>query len=184
MLIHLYMGDHNSYFPPATTNNQGYVVTLAAYMPTIDVQATNNVFVSPSAAFPCHTYGNMNFTYAVHNGLFGGSEQSPVKLTAVTRPSEVIMMANGSQIPEYGYSCAFTFYNPWQLNQGDGQYAANELDTPIPCDPSTNVDNDAGMGYLRYVQAKNTAINVLMVDGHVQTIPMGQVLYRNVVYDQ
>ena len=183
-LILLYAGDHQNSFPPASYNNQSYVVALTAYLPASAALSNRNVFVSPAALQPCTTYGNKNFTYAVHNGLFGGTGENPVRLTNVTRPSQVIMMANGAQIPAYGNSCAYTFWNPWEMNQGDGYNAVTYLNKPIPATAATNVDNVAGEGYLRYVQRNNTAINALMVDGHVETIPMGKVLYRNVVYDQ
>ncbi|MGB8352301.1 MAG: type II secretion system protein [Chthoniobacteraceae bacterium] len=187
VLIRLYTGENNDTFPNATVNNQGYVTALSAYLPVIQAKSNKNVFVSPAAKLRTTTFGNTNFTYAVHNGLFGGSaakQESAVMTTDVKRPSEVIMMANGAQLPEDGGSCAYTFYNPYELNQGLSSDVSTKLDQPIPCDDSTNVDNDNGEGYLRYVQNNNTAVNCLMVDGHVETIAKGKVLYRNVVYDQ
>lgn len=182
VIIRLYSGEHDNYFPPATSNNQGYAAALAEYLPKTTITSRRNIYVSPSAVYP--TTGDSQFTYAVHNALFGGAVQSPLKMTAVTRPTQVIMMANGAQIKDYGYSCAFTFWQPWELNQGSGHYAAGYLDKAIPADDASNVDDYAGSGFLRYVQNNNKAINVLMVDGHAETIAKGKVLYRNVVYDQ
>ena len=186
VLIRLYTGEHDNTFPFATLNNQSYVVALSAYLPASEAQSSKNIFVSPAAVYP--TTGNVgrNFTYAVHNALFGGSQtkgQSPLRVTDVQRPSEVIMMANGAQIKANGYNCAYTFYNPYQLNQGLDDPSLN-LDKPIPVDESTNVDDYAGMGYLRYVQNDNTAVNALMVDGHAETIAKGKVLWRNLLYSR
>ena len=183
-LIHLYAADHEQAFPLATQNNQGYIAALAEYLPKSQSLAVKNVFVSPAAKHPTTDYGGSRFTYAVHNGLFGGASQTPVKMLAVTRPSEVIMMANGAQIKDYGYHPAYTFWEPWELNQGKGVSAAGYLNNPIPANAANNVDDYAGQGHLRYVQNGDTAVNVLMVDGHAATIKRGKVLYRNVVYDQ
>lgn len=183
-LIHLYAADHDQAFPIATQNNQGYVTALSEYLPKNEALAVRNVYVSPSAKYPVGDYGGSRFTYAVHNGLFGGASQEPVRMLAVTRPSEVIMMANGAQIKDYGYHPAYTFWEPWELNQGKGFHAAAYLNTPIPANAANNVDDYAGQGHLRYVQNRDTAVNVLMVDGHAATIKRGKVLYRNVVYDQ
>ena len=104
----------------------------------------------------------------------------------MVRPSEMIMIANGAQIPEYKWNCAFTFYNLPGMARVTGSnctsVTVSELNTAIPYYASENVDSDAGMGYLRYVQKGNSAVNVAMVDGHVETIPIGKVLYRNISY--
>lgn len=183
-LIHLYAADHDQAFPLATQNNQGYIAALSEYLPKNEALSAKNVYVSPAAKYPVGDYGGSRFTYAVHNGLFGGASQAPVKMLAVTRPSEVIMMANGAQIKDYGYHPAYTFWEPWEMNQGKGSSAAAYLDRPIPANAANNVDDYAGQGHLRYVQNKDTAVNALMVDGHAATIKRGGVLYRNVVYDQ
>lgn len=189
VVIHLYANDHDYSFPPASINGgQGYVVALAPYLPVSVATAHKNIYVSPAAVYPT-ARTDKNFTYAVHNGLFGGtnadgSSQQPLKVLDVTRPAEVIMMANGSQQAPFSYNCAFTFYYPTELNQGKGAAAASIMNNPIPASNATNVDGPAGQGYLRYVQNGNTAVNALMVDGHVVTIPKGKVLYKNVVYDR
>jgi prepilin-type N-terminal cleavage/methylation domain-containing protein/prepilin-type processing-associated H-X9-DG protein len=185
VLIHLYANEHENSFPPVNNpGNAGYVVPLSAYLPVSAAKSGKNVFVSPAALYPCSNSATNNFTYAVHNGLFGGAGQDSKRVTDVTRPSEVIMMANGAQIKSYNYHCAFTFWNPNELNQGKGSNAATYLDKPIPADDWTNVDDWSGQGYLRYVQRDNKAINALMVDGHVVTIDKGKVLVRHVDYDQ
>lgn len=185
VLIHQYAGEHDYSFPPANANGgQGYIAALSGYLAKSQTMTAKNIYVSPAAVYPTTAYGGTQFTYAVHNGLFGGANQAPVKTMAVTRPSEVIMMANGAQIKAYGYHCAFTFWEPWELNQGKGVNAVSYLNKPIPAADSTNVDDWAGEGFLRYVQNNNKAINVLMVDGHAETIAKGKILYKNVVYDQ
>lgn len=184
VLIHLYASDHGDEFPLATVNNQGYIAALTEYLPKKESLATKNIYISPAAVHPVGDKGGSRFTYAVHNGLFGGKDAKAVKMSAVTRPGEVIMMANGAQIKDYDYHCAYTFWEPWEMNQGQGANAAAYLDRPIPANAANNVDDYAGQGHLRYVQDRNTAVNALMVDGHAVKIKRGKVLYRNVVYDQ
>ena len=183
-LIHDYTGDHDQQFmAAANSQNVNYVPTLAAYLPVSAASTANNIFVSPAAQLPVQPYGGNNtcITYALNNTLF---DTTPLRMTDVPRQSEVIMVANAAQIPSLKGNCAFTFYNPWQMSKGMGsQVTAAEMDEPIPVDPTTNVDAVAGEGYLRYVQKNNSAVNVAMVDGHAEQIPIGKVLYRNIVYN-
>ncbi|HEX4083922.1 MAG TPA: prepilin-type N-terminal cleavage/methylation domain-containing protein [Chthoniobacteraceae bacterium] len=183
-LIHDYTGDHDNMFMAAVNSqNVNYVPTLAAYLPVSAAATANNIFVSPAAQLPVQPYGGNNtcITYALNNTLF---DNPPLRMTDVARQSEVIMVANAAQVPSLKGNCAFTFWNPWQMGNGQGaSVSATEMNEPIPFDPTTNVDSAAGEGYLRYVQKNNSAVNVAMVDGHAEMIPIGKVLYRNVVYN-
>jgi prepilin-type N-terminal cleavage/methylation domain-containing protein/prepilin-type processing-associated H-X9-DG protein len=181
-LIRQYTNDHDNYFMPVAPGSANYVASLSPYLSASQAASRTNIFVSPAAAEPVSPNGtNTCITYAINNTLF---YTPSLRVTQVARPSEVIMVANAAQIQSLNWNCAYTFWNPWQmgLNQG-GNVTASQMNTPIPADPSTNVDAPAGEGCLRYVQKGNTAVNVAMVDGHAETIPMGKVLYRNVVYN-
>jgi prepilin-type processing-associated H-X9-DG protein len=53
------------------------------------------------------------------------------------------------------------------------------LDTPI----STSTDADTGNNaWIRY--RHNDRANVVMVDGHAQSMPKGEILNKNVVYNR
>jgi len=183
-LIRMYTNDHDNYFMPvANSGAANYVPSLAPYLSVSEAASKTNIFVSPAAAEPVSPNGTDTcITYALNNTLFNYLQ--PLRATSVPRPSEVVMVANAAQVQSLNWNCAFTFYNPWQMGYGQGvSVTAAEMNTPIPVDPTTNVDAAAGEGYLRYVQKGNTAVNVAMVDGHAETIPMGKVLYRNIVYN-
>jgi len=179
-LITCYTNDHNNCFMAvanATPPSANYVASLGPYLPVSLAASPKNIFVSPAAAHPVSTYGGTCITYAINNALF---YTPPLRVTNVVRPSELIMVANGAQIPEYNWNCAYSFYQYYpQMGVGGG--AGVNLNAAIPTSATTNVDADAGMGWFRYVQKGNTAVNVVMVDGHAECIPMGGVLYRNVV---
>ena len=197
-LIRYYTNDHDNCFMPVANSGTGtftYVPSLAPYLPVADAASTKNIFVSPAAAEPVSPYGgNVCITYALNNTLFDDySAKSPpmnnLRITDVVRPSETIMIANGAQIPEYNWNCAYTFYlnnllySMARVTGSNCTYIpVSQLNTAIPYSASENVDSDAGMGYLRYVQRGNSAVNVAMVDGHAETIPIGKVLYRNISY--
>jgi prepilin-type N-terminal cleavage/methylation domain-containing protein/prepilin-type processing-associated H-X9-DG protein len=196
-LIQLYTNDHDNYFMPVGGNSgvSSYVPSLAPYLPVSDAANTKNIFVSPAATEPVSPASAANdtcITYALNNTLFDDFAASAtpmrnLKTTDVVRPSETIMVANGAQIPEYNWNCAITFYQVPGMARVSGSnctsITVSQLNTAIPYSASNNVDNDNGMGYLRYVQKGNSAVNVAMVDGHAQTIPIGSVLYRNISYN-
>jgi len=193
-LIRLYANDHdNAFMPVANSGASNYVSSLPPYLPVSDAASTKNIFVSPAAAEPVSPYGTNTIciTYALNNTLFDdfsamATPMNNLRITDVVRPSETIMVANGAQIPEYNWNCAYTFYNVPYMARVTGSnctsVAVSQLNTPIPYYSSENVDRDAGMGYLRYVQRGNSAVNVAMVDGHVEAISIGKVLYRNISY--
>jgi prepilin-type N-terminal cleavage/methylation domain-containing protein/prepilin-type processing-associated H-X9-DG protein len=193
-LIRLYANDHdNAFMPVANSGASNYVSSLAPYLPVSDAASTRNIFVSPAAALPVSPYGSSKscITYALNNTLFDdfsamATPMNNLRITDVVRPSETIMVANGAQIPEYNWNCAYTFYNVPYMARVAGSnctsVTVSQLNTPIPYYSSENVDSDAGMGYLRYVQRGNSAVNVAMVDGHAETISIGKVLYRNISY--
>ncbi len=195
-LIQLYTNDHdNCFMPVANSGASSYVPSLAPYLPVSDAANTKNIFVSPAATEPVSPASAANdtcITYALNNTLFddfaaGATPMRNLRTTDVVRPSETIMVANGAQIPEYKWNCSFTFYQVPGMARVTGSnctsITVSQLNTAIPYSASNNVDNDNGMGYLRYVQKGNSAVNVAMVDGHAQTIPIGKVLYRNISYN-
>ncbi len=195
-LIRDYTNDHDNCFMPVgnAPGVSNYVQSLAPYLAASNAASTRNIFVSPAATEPVTAASGTNdtcITYALNNTLFddypalSGGMRS-LRTTDVVRPSETIMIANGAQIPEYNWNCAYTFYQVPNMARVSGSnctsITVSQLNTAIPYSATNNVDNDNGMGYLRYVQRGNSAVNVAMVDGHAETIPIGKVLYRNISY--
>ena len=65
-----------------------------------------------------------------------------------------------------------------------GSAPTNKRNQPEPMDPSKNVDGPNGIGLIRWRHYNNNGANFLMVDGHVQSFLGGQLLRRNLYYDQ
>ena len=135
------------------------------------------------------------FTYTAHRAMFwpnppvmanspcGVNTLGPYKMSQCTRPGEVVMVFDGCLTQTSG-------------NTFDAQAASDQLNdsvTPITCLTNTannaepvgpNVDGNGGAGFIRWRHSNNNGANFLMVDGHVNSLLVGQLLRRNLRYDK
>lgn len=185
-----YANDNNQYFPlgyfyglvEGRNVEKTYVSELLPYMglPARFYEAKRNPFVSPMCQIPVRSGVSATFTpftYSVHGLLCGDTSKGDNRLrrTAVPRPSEVILIGDGSQLAS-SYATS-NFSNPIEFASAN---KTTNLDTPIPIGPDR--DDASGRGYLRYRNRGKVA--VIMVDGHSVMLKKGEVTYRNVIADQ
>ncbi len=102
-----------------------------------------------------------------------GREESPVYLSEIERPSQVMMMADATQREQsYGGGIGYPSYSLLPaLIYGNG--LPTRADAPI----STANDADLAGGAIRY--RHNGRANLLFVDGHVESIAKGDVRERH-----
>ncbi len=172
-----YAADSDGKFPHCydSSTGQTYAHFLSDYLPQNLKEARRNLFVSPAAekeiASGAYTVA---ITYSAHPTICqekaAGADQR-IPLVSISRPSQVILLADAPQVPWNNNQSTASFWNPWP-DQGSNP---NEL---IPIGPDT--DTDDGQGWFRY--RHGGTMQALMADGHVQTFKKGSVTYANILY--
>jgi type II secretory pathway pseudopilin PulG len=185
--INLFATENNDYFPLGYFYQppgqgvpyQGELSYVTELLPYVGGLSAASIFIAPTSAIQpvkAPAAGSMAMTYSVHNLLCpdtsNGAKQ--VRRTVVARPSEVILIADGSQSPTSTYSRT-TFTNP-TMTLG----MQTDLSTLIPVGP--DADTTAGAGWFRY--RSSGAVTVAMVDGHAQTMQKGTITYGNIIPDR
>jgi prepilin-type N-terminal cleavage/methylation domain-containing protein/prepilin-type processing-associated H-X9-DG protein len=139
-----------------------------------------SVLATPSAP--------VKLTYTAHRAMFVcGSATCPGGLPSTytrgrcVRPSEVVMVFDGCQQNANSYNDAQACSD--QLTATTLYYGSSQANKPDQAWPIVNnVDTTAGAGYIRW--RHNGGANFLFVDQHVETMLQGQLLFRNLYYDQ
>lgn len=165
-----------------SSTGQTYAHLVLPYIPQNLREAKRNVFVSPYAVKPIasgeHTIA---ITYSAHprlcNEKIPGGADTRVPLPAIQRPSQVILLADGSQVPWNNYQSSASFWNPWQIFAPD---SVTDLSEKIPVGPDS--DTDAAQGWLRY--RTNGHLAALMADGHAELFKKGSVTFANLLWDR
>ena len=176
-----YAADHNTQLPPAGTGGTPqWALAIAPYIGG-DPKNKKSIFVCPDCAVPVQSAkGNeVAVTYAMHGGLMPKGAPS-VRLHSIPRPQEIILAADMCQNPGNRGWSPYSIENP-PVFKGGGRTGTDglDLDTPI----STSTDADTGNNaWIRY--RHNGRANVVMVDGHAQAMPKGEILNRNVIYNR
>ena len=140
-------------------------------------------YMCPDSPLPVkgRSWGN----YAVHPVIMQANTAGPLyKLSRVIRPSQVILVADGSQNDQgddaffslYGSASdgAGGYFNRTYTASDSSQNLSNALDRTNP-----NRDSAATYGYLRY--RHNNNVNCLFVDGHVSAKSRGSLTFANVI---
>ncbi len=165
-----------------SATGQTYAHFVNDYLPQNLREAKQNVFVSPAAEKKIAS-GNYTvaITYSAHPRLCNEKDANGVDrripLVSVSRPSQVIVLADAPQIPWNNNQSTASFWNPWQIFS---PHLVSNLNAPIPTGPDSDT-NDA-QGWFRY--RNNGAMNALMADGHVQIFKKGTVTYANLIWDR
>jgi prepilin-type N-terminal cleavage/methylation domain-containing protein/prepilin-type processing-associated H-X9-DG protein len=167
-------------FPQSTGQDAAWAIELGKYINTT-TKSKKSIFVCPGCEKPVQegTDTTVAITYGIHSALADPTKN--VAINNVIRPSDVILVGDVCQDPgNKGWSPNRiekpTFDNP---STGGGRGGGGSLETAI----ATSVDSDNGNSpWLRY--RHQGRVNVVMVDGHAESIKKGEVLNKHVVYDQ
>lgn len=179
LAVNLYAADHSERFPPwsqtatrANPTEPRWQVILAEYTDTtvpeqkagVDFRTMGLIHICPNSKDPV-TDANAS-TYSVNIDLFPRTDdefRQLFTLSTVARPSQVIMIADGTQVTGYGGGANSTFW-------GNSSGGSGDLTAPVP----TNEAN----GFISYRQRGSA--NAVFVDGHAETMTRGSITYMHV----
>jgi prepilin-type N-terminal cleavage/methylation domain-containing protein/prepilin-type processing-associated H-X9-DG protein len=192
----MYAADYNDYTPfssgTLTLNGTPALYPWPAFLIpyTQKIQGVpQTVFICPEQPLPFTgppTYAGGERTYSANPLVFGGpyesgkyiGSQQPVKLTDVTRSSDVMLVADGNQVAGDNNSSESYFQaSPFNQTSLPSGHSLSDI-VPLPASNDDMDDPPAGGGRLRYRHTK--VVNALMVDGHAEGITHGTLKYGNI----
>ena len=165
-------------FPQSTGQDALWAIELGKYVNT-STKSKKSIFVCPGCEKPVQegTDTTVAITYGIHSALADPTKN--VAINNVIRPSDVILVGDVCQDPGNKGWSPNRIEKPNFDNPSSGRGGAANLESPI----ATSVDSDNGNSpWLRY--RHQGRVNVVMVDGHAESIKKGSVLNKHVVYDQ
>lgn len=199
--ITMYADDHEDYYPPGWIPSYGdWPLFIAPYMAKKQTQYAAGA-TDTSAAFVCPSSKKVGgkttrLSYSAHVALMG-KPGYPVPLdghtkrTKVARPTEMIMVADGTLglpagSPANAFDASALLGEVMTYPQQAYDPAALDNDATLAGDVGPNYDtgNGSGLGYIRWRHGGNQSANFLFCDGHVQTLGMSQVKRRNLRFDR
>lgn len=131
----------------------------------------STIFKDPAAIFPDR--GSLHFAA---NPLLFGNTGDLVVAASVPRPAQTVMAMDAGQQPASGSSYARAANIPHIFSEPT-QARWNQ---PVPITVGNNADTDFGAGSVRWRARNGRAAKFLFVDGHVELLEKGELLYRNV----
>jgi len=196
--ITMYANDNNDCFPPGYENSPGsdWHLIIGPYLASSHTTYTSGpskspVFICPASVLVPPAGTTVSLTYTAHRAMFwcnpacniNGNVIQQYKMSQCTRPGEVAMVFDGCQ-QSVNYpgtfdaqACSDQLFDTTIAYPGIGN-----PNQPEPAGP--NVDGPNGIGLIRWRHYNNNGANFLMVDGHVNSLLVGQLLRRNLRYDQ
>ncbi len=177
-----YANEYKNNLPDAGTGNDAaWARTLAAYINTPPSQKAT-IFVCPGVAIPVEESTNPTdivLTYGMHAGLMPRGLPA-LSLSKVSRPSEVIIVADMCQDPtNKGWSPNSIEQPSIIASQSGSRGSAVAMDEFI----STATDDDTGNNkWMRY--RHKGKVNVAMCDGHAVAMAKGTIKNRNVIFTE
>jgi prepilin-type N-terminal cleavage/methylation domain-containing protein/prepilin-type processing-associated H-X9-DG protein len=136
----------------------------------------NPIFQDPNAkikAGPLH--------FSAHPILMPNSTAAfpPARLSSITRPAQLVLVMDGAQDPNTGGARASAGNVPGITTRYESNVGG--LEDPVPMGP--NVDNNAGLGHIRWRVSNDTAAKFLFCDGHVKVMKHGELKNRHIRAD-
>ncbi len=203
--ITMYANDHNDFLPPGYDQNAGsdWHLLIGPYLAKTQViyaqtgGTKSPVFICPSAVQVAPPPGTItSFTYTAHrtlfwpipstaaSGLCGAYTLNPYRMSQCTRPSEVVMVFDGcltqtSPNTFDAQACSDQLADTTTWVTCAAAQASNDRAEPI----GPNADGNGGAGFIRWRHSSNNGANFLFVDGHVESLVVGQLLRRNLRFD-
>ncbi len=197
--VSLYTVDHRNTFPPGYEEEPGrntdWTIVLSHYIhsggDTYGGAETLPIFYCPNATYP----NQGNFHYSSHPVLMpdinpAASPLFPLyRMARLRRPSETILIMDGAQRDSASTAPYTSFATAWRLDAPDYltttptfDKTATDNDEAINPGPN-NDDGGAANGTIRWRQFRDTAANMLFVDGHAATLRPEEVKRRNIRVD-
>ena len=175
-----------SYMSMRAGNSQGSPVLPDMPVGTDYSKIPNYFYMCPDS--PLVVKGRSWGNYAVHPVIMRAdvAKGPHYKLSKITRPSQVILIADGSQ-NDTGDDSFTSLYGA--ASDGAGGYfdrsslgaASKSLGEALDV-TNPNRDSRATVGFFRY--RHNNNVNCLFVDGHVSAKARGTLTYGNVIDDR
>jgi prepilin-type processing-associated H-X9-DG protein len=205
--ITMYASDNNDYFPPGYDNNAGsdWHLIITPYLGKRKTTyasggTTSPAFICPAAPMP-PAGSTTSLSYTAHRAMFwpnpavtlgdlcGATTILPYKLSQCFRPGEVAMVFDGCEYQTSGntfdaQACSDQLHDSTTRYNCPASAATNDQPEPIGGGGSPNQDIAADAGMIRWRHSNNNGANFLMVDGHVSSLLVGQLLRRNLRYDK
>jgi prepilin-type N-terminal cleavage/methylation domain-containing protein/prepilin-type processing-associated H-X9-DG protein len=207
--ISLYCDDYNEAFPMGYNQAQltDWHLLIGPYLAKSQTTYTGKggyspTFICPASVLVPPAGTTISLTYTAHRWMFvdqatlagGGCGQPPPHLpcqylrTQCTRQSEVVMVFDGCQQSVDDSTTFNAQACSDQLNDTRIAYPGPNPDQAEPInpanDPADNSDGPLGVGFIRWRHYSNNGANFLFVDGHVESLLVGQLLRRNLRFDQ
>jgi prepilin-type N-terminal cleavage/methylation domain-containing protein/prepilin-type processing-associated H-X9-DG protein len=148
------------------------------------------VFLCPAAISVAPAGTTISLTYTAHRAMFWCAPTAcsglpaRYKLSQCNRPSEVVMVFDGCQQSVLNASTFDALACSDNLNDSTIAFPGTKPDQVEPLIAGNNVDGANGVGLIRWRHYNNNGANFLYVDGHVESLIGGQLLRRNLYYDQ
>lgn len=141
------------------------------------------ITASPTAVLPVGTTSTV-LHYSAHGRLFGVSTSVPSRnlpRSKVSRPSQVILIADGAQ-SETASGNAYSLLSKPSNTGFEYDYQNNKnLSDVVETTFAPDVDDTSARGSIRYRNKNNTA-HAVMVDGSVKSFKLGELTYASVLF--
>jgi len=177
---------------PTGFRQADWMITITGYM--TDEKATYQNGTEAVETFACPEAGLPQGTkhYSAHPVLIPtlgfGPPDNRVKLSSQQRTTEIMVSADGAQLPSLDGDAEANARNiydgdnladssKWYFNGSD-----SDNDEEIAVGP--NEDTSAAAGHIRWRHSSDKSINMLFLDGHAETLQQGSVLNRNIRIDR
>jgi len=176
-----FAADNSFKLPNAGSGTSDMWATQLATFISTGTKSKKSIFVCPGSekAVQEATGSDVAVTYGVHNGLMpkGGTASN---ISSVVRSTEVILAGDVCQNPGNKGWSPFCIEQPSIISsQSGGRGGSTDLTSPI----SFGTDSDNGNNpWLRYRHSGK--VNVVMCDGHAESIKKGSVLNKHVIFGQ
>jgi prepilin-type N-terminal cleavage/methylation domain-containing protein/prepilin-type processing-associated H-X9-DG protein len=167
-------------FPESVGDDATWAKTVASYVNTT-TKSKKSIFVCPGSEKPVQegSDSTVAITYGVHSALVDPTKNFPIN--SVVRPSDVILAGDVCQnTGNRGWS-PNRIQEPSEFSTGGGSGGldddSGDLSSPLPI--TDDVDGSSDSYTLRY--RHQGRVNVVMVDGHAESIKKGEVLRKHAV---
>lgn len=187
--VHLYAISNNDMLPYAYyEDNYHFSLALSGYLANTGTTYASNTSenaISPIFADPIAKIRKAESHYSAHPRLMpsvsknSASTTPQTRLSTISRPSKLILLADGCQDKNTG-SVSATLSSVDRIKTRYAEFVGNP-DTAVPTGPNT--DEKSSSGNIRWRMQKDRAAKFLFVDGHVKVLHQGDLKYANILAD-